>query len=309
LALELAAVIDRSPRPVCLLPAHNAVGQTHLFTGELALALIHIEAERQTLNIQARQHLVSQYGEDPVVVREMYAALAYWLLGSPEQASVRLETGLRMARALAQPFGIAQMLWAGMLVAQWDGDPSQVQARAQSLIELCEQEQIALWLGGGRVLWGWAVAQQGKPAAGIVSIRLGLEDWEASGARLIRPYYLALLAEAYDKAGSDREALETIAEALETVERTGERWYSAELHRLQAVLKSRQGDPATDEVEAALCRALDIAREQQAKALELRAAETLARFRTDQGRQQDPGRLLKTSSVCIGGGHDESLTA
>ena len=296
LARELAAVIDGPQTSECLLPARNAVGQTDLFTGELGAARVQVDAERPALNVQTRQHLVAEYGEDPVVVREMYAALLYWLLGSPEQASIRIETGLRLARELAQPFGVAQILWTRMLLAQGVGDPARVQSEAENLIEHCEQEQIAVWLAGGRILRGWALAEQGKPTAGIVSIRLGLEEWGATGAVLIRPYYLARLAEALARSGCFPDALDTVAEALATVERTGERWYEAELHRLQAELRWQQGDAATGEVEAGLCRALTLAREQQARALELRAAATLARFLTDQGRPEDTARLLASSA-------------
>jgi DNA-binding winged helix-turn-helix (wHTH) protein/predicted ATPase len=292
LARELASGIEGAQTSECILPARNAVGQTDLFTGELARARVQVDAGPSTLDIQLRQHLVALYGEDPVVVREMYAAVLYWLLGSPEQASMRIETGLRLAGALGQPFGVAQILWTRMLLAQGVGNPASVQSEAQRLIEHCKQEQIAVWLAGGRILRGWALAAQGKPAAGIVSIRLGLEEWEATGAMLIRPYYLALLAEAYAKSGCLPDALDTVAEALAAVERTGERWYEAELHRLQAELRWQQGDAAIDDVEAGLCRALTLARKQQARALERRAAATLSRLLTDQGRLQDAARLL-----------------
>lgn len=296
LARELAEVIEGAQTLGCLLPARNAVGQTDLFTGELARARGQVDAERLALNVQTRQHLVAEYGEDPVVVREMYAALLYWLLGSPEQASIRIETGLRLARELAQPFGVAQILWTRLLLAQGIGDPVRVQSEAEGLIEHCEQEQIALWLAGARILRGWGLAERGKPAAGIVSIRQGLEEWGATGAVLIRPYYLARLAEAYAKSGYLPDALDTVAEALAAVERTGERWYEAELHRLQAELRWQQGDAAIDDVEAGLCRALTLAREQQARALELRAAATLSRFWTDQGRPQDAARVSASRS-------------
>ncbi|MFB1486634.1 MAG: AAA family ATPase [Thiocapsa sp. C3-sup] len=297
LARELAAVIEGAQTSECILPARNAVGQTDLFTGELARARIQVDADQLALNVQTRRHLVAEYGEDPVVVREMYAALLYWLLGSPKQASIRIETGLRLARELAQPFGVAQILWTRMLLAQGVGAPARVEAEAQSLIEHCEQEQIAVWLAGGRILRGWALAEQGKPAAGIVSIRLGLKEWDATGAVLIRPYYLARLAEAYAHSGYLPDALDQVAEALATVERTGERWYEAELHRLQAELRWRQGEAVIDEVEAGLGRALTLAREQQARTLERRAAATLARFLTDQDRPQDAARLLASSST------------
>jgi len=144
LAQELAEILRRPNASGRLLPAHNAVGQTYLFMGEPARALEHIEAGPVAPDQHTRRQLVTRYGEDPVVVREMYAALACWLLGRPEQASRRLEDGLRLARELTQPFGIAQMLWTSMLIAQGLGDPAGTESRAEDLIALCEREQIAL---------------------------------------------------------------------------------------------------------------------------------------------------------------------
>jgi predicted ATPase len=231
----------------------------------------------------------------------MYAGLVHWLLGSPEEARRRIEAGLRLAHGLAQPFGIAQMLWANMLVAQGSGDPAGVKSLAERLIELCEQEHINIWLGGGRILRGWALTKLGEPAVGIVAMRTGLEEWSAAGAALIRPYYLALLAEVYGKAGRLSDALATVGEALETVKSTGECWYEAELHRIQGELIVQLDVAAIDEAETAVCRALAIAREQQARALEVRAAKSLARLWRNRGRQQDADRLLASFSGDIRG--------
>lgn len=292
LAGELSALIDRATTSEYLLPAHNAVGQTHLFMGEPARALVHVDTGRLGNNAFAPPHLITQYGEDPVVVCDMYAALANWLLGYPDRALQRIGAGLGRARGLAQPFGVAQILWASALVAQGRGDSAGVQSQARDLIDLCVREGIALWLAGGRVLWGWALAEQGKSAVGIVSIQQGLDDWDATGAALIRPYYLALLAEVLGRSGQVREGLEVAAEALATAQRTGERWYEAELYRVQAVLRLQQGGAATGEAETGLQRALALAHAQQARALELRAATSLARLWCGQGKHQEAQELL-----------------
>lgn len=222
----------------------------------------------------------------------MYAAWVHWLLGRSEHARWWIETGLELAHQLAQPFGVAQMLWIGLLVEQGRGDPAGVQAQARDLIELCQWEDIGLWLGGGRILHGWALAELGQPAAGLAAIQEGLNDWDASGAALIKPYYFALRAEALVRGGAVDAALEVITEALATVQRTGERWYEAELFRLRGELRRRQGEAETTTVETDFRRALALARRQQARALELRAAASLARSWRDQGRRRDAHALL-----------------
>jgi predicted ATPase len=289
---ELYALIAGSRGPECLLPARNAVGQTHLFLGAPERALEQAEIGLARDSGRVGRHLIAQYGEDPLVVCQMYAAVADWLLGYPERALRRVEAGLRRAEDLAQPFGLAQIRWAGLVVAQGQGDPAMVAAQAEHLIRLCESEGIGFWLAGGRVFQGWAMAELGRPEAGIDAIHQGLEGWAASGSALIRPYNLALLAEAEARRGRIGEALRVVAEAIETAQATGERWYEAELHRLRAVLLLQGGDSETAEPEAGLRRALALAREQGARALELRAAVSLAGLWSGQGRRAEALELL-----------------
>jgi predicted ATPase len=289
---ELAALIEGPRGPECLLPARNALGQTHLFTGAPRRALEQVQIGLARDSGRVSRHLIAQYGEDPLVVCQMYAALADWLLGHPERALRRVEAGLRRAEDLAQPFGLAQIRWAGLVVAQGRGDPAMVAAQAEHLIRLCESEDIGFWLAGGRVLQGWALAEQGQREAGIDAIHQGLEGWAAFGTALIRPYNLALLAEAEARRGRIEEALRVVAEAIETAQVTGERWYEAELHRLRAVLLLKGGDSETAEAEAGLRRALALARQQGARALELRAAVSLAVLWSDQARRSEALELL-----------------
>jgi predicted ATPase len=136
------------------------------------------------------------------------------------------------------------------------------------------------------------LAEQGEPAAGIVSIHQGLDDFSATGTALIRPYNLALLAEALGRRGRVGDGLAVVAEALAIAQGTGERWYEAELYRLQAEMRLQLGGAEADEAETGLQRALAIARGQQARALELRAAIGLARLWREQGRQRDARALL-----------------
>jgi len=292
LAAELSAVVDQIGAADPVISAHNAIGQTHLFAGEPARSLPHIEATLAAYDQSQHRDLVSQYGEDPGIVCHMYAALADWLLGFPERASRRIETGTRLAKELEQPFGAAQMAWMALLVAQGRGDAAAVREQADTLIVLCEKEGIVIWLGGGHVLRGWALAMQGHASAGLEEIHRGINEWEATGAALIKPYYLALQAEAYRQSGQTAAAVTAVTEGLAVALRTGERWYLAELHRLRAELMRDQPQIAGDDMEAELQQALVIAREQQAKSLELRAATSLARLLGEQGESLAARGLL-----------------
>lgn len=142
------------------------------------------------------------------------------------------------------------------------------------------------------LLHGWALARQGYREEGIAQMRQGFADWEATGAKLLRPYYLGLLAETYGQGGQTTEAQRILSEALVTVQQTGERNYEAELHRLQGELRLMGLAERPASAEAAFHRALEAARNQQARSLELRAAVSLGRLWQRQGRRLEAHRLL-----------------
>ena len=149
----------------------------------------------------------------------------------------------------------------------------------------------------GALMQGWALVEEGQAEEGVAQIRQGLAARRATGTELYRPWFLALLAEAYGKVWQAAEGLVVLAEALAVVDKTGERFWEAELHRLQGelTLQSRgSGLPSTVEAEAEQCfhQALAVARTQQAKSWELRAATSLARLWHRQGKQEAAQQLL-----------------
>jgi len=156
---------------------------------------------------------------------------------------------------------------------------------------LSTEQGFPYWLAIGTMVRGWALALQGQAEDGIAQIRQGLTAWQATGAEFVRPYFLTLLAEAYAQRGQAEEGLAVVSEALETVATTGERFYEAELHRLQGELSLQLPTPLA-EAEACLQQALAVARRQQAKSLELRAAMSLSRLWQRQGKRAEAHQLL-----------------
>ena len=158
---------------------------------------------------------------------------------------------------------------------------------------------------------GWVLSEQGQGEEGILQIHKGLAAFRATGAGIALPFYLALLATAYEKVGQVEEGLSVLAEALAVVDRNGERIYEAELHRLkgelllqkfqvsssklQGPLNPQHLTPSIQtEVEAEACflKAIEISRQQQAKSLELRATMSLARLWQQQGKQKEAHNML-----------------
>jgi predicted ATPase len=141
-------------------------------------------------------------------------------------------------------------------------------------------------------LRGWALAASGHWEGGIVQIHQGLAAYQTTGATAERPYYLALLAEASTMGGQIAEGLEALTEALATLAKSRARWWEAELHRLRGELLLQHAEAQPEEVEACCQQALAVARHQQAKSLELRAAMSLARLWQYQGKRTAAHRLL-----------------
>jgi predicted ATPase len=144
----------------------------------------------------------------------------------------------------------------------------------------------------GTIYRGWALAAQGQGEAGLAQMRQGLTAYEATGAELERPYSLTLLAEACGHVGQTAEGLHLLAEALGLVDKRGDRWCEAELYRLKGHLLLDLSPQPQTEAEACFHQALDIARRQQAKSWELRAAMSLSRLWQHQGKRAEAHTLL-----------------
>jgi predicted ATPase len=167
--------------------------------------------------------------------------------------------------------------------------------RAEAAKALAVEHGLVLFEVVTTSLLGWAVAQQGRDEEGIGQMCEGLAAYRAFG-ELFRPYYLALLAEGYGRVGQVEEGLDALAEALALVNKNEERWYEAELYRLkgQLTLKSKVESPKSkvEEAEGCFWKAIEIARRQQAKSLELRATFSLARLWQQQEKHYEAHRML-----------------
>ena len=153
-------------------------------------------------------------------------------------------------------------------------------------------EGLGLRVAQGRILHGWALAMQGDTATGLADIRHGCTVHQDTGSQLYSPYFLGLLAEASGQAGQPEAGLQVLAEASTLVATTAERWWEAELYRLQGTLLLQLPSPAVEQADACFQQALAVARRQEAKSLELRAALSLARLWRQQGQQADAHALL-----------------
>jgi predicted ATPase len=178
------------------------------------------------------------------------------------------------------------------VVDQLRGNRRAVEKRTTGLMELTRDQGFAHWHATATFLHGWAFAAAGAVAVGLDEMRRGLAAKQATGAQLKVPYYLGLMAGVLGRAGSGSEALALLDEALARVNRTGERWFEAELHRLKSEALLASSSERAGEAEACYLQARTVAQNPGARLWELRAATSLARLWRDQGKRAQARDLL-----------------
>jgi predicted ATPase len=292
LSEELLGLAEGSDElPLHVIP-HYAAGFTFFCLGELLPARSHLEEGIAHYNPAQRSSPVFWAGQDPGVACRVYAALTLWLLGYPDQALALAHDGLTLATELAHPFSEAFALVGVSFVEQLRRDVQEVYGHAEAAVTLSIEQGFPSWLALGTFLRGWALTALGQREEGMIQLRQGLTDWRALGTELFVPYFLPHLAEGYGALKQVDEALDALKEGWEAMERTGEHWWKAEMHRIKGDLLLHQS--TSDVAQAVNCfrQALDVARNQQAKSLELRATTTLARLWQSQDKRQEAYDLL-----------------
>jgi TOMM system kinase/cyclase fusion protein len=293
---QLFALAQCQDDPTQLMWGHCVLGmQDQYYHGAFAGARGHFERAIRLYDCRHQPSLALLYGQDPGVVALSFLAWMVWMLGSPDQALRQGHEALTLAQELTHPYSLAAALnWAALL-HQFRREWHAVREQAEAMIAITSEYGFAQRLAWGTVLRGWALAAQGQASEGIEQIHRGLTAFRATGQELFRPYNLALLAEAYGQGGRVDEGLQALDEALALVETTGECLWEPELYRLKGELLLQADDAWRQAVYTpATCfqQAVEVARRRQARALELRAATSLARLWQAQDKRQEAYELL-----------------
>jgi len=219
-------------------------------------------------------------------------AWTMWQLGYPNQALKRSHEALALAQGLPNPYNLAlAKLFVGIL-HQFRHEARVAQENAESVIAFSTEHGFSEILANATVLRGWAMAQQGRSEEGIAQIQEGLAASRATGAKLWRPYLLCLLAESYAETSRLDDGPGALTEALAATEKHEIRHYEAETHRLKGELLLKQNTAQATEAERCFRVAIETARRQSAKSLELRATTSLARLLASQGRRDEARAML-----------------
>jgi predicted ATPase len=284
-----------------LVEAHFLVGFTSNFLGDFASARTYSEQGIALYDSRQHRSLAFFFGVDPGVNCLSCTLLVLWCLGYPEQALKRSCEALTLAQEFAHPFSLGWALVAATWFQQYCREEKAAQEHAEAVIALSIEQGFPFWLACGTILRGWALAKHEQGEEGIAQMRQGLDAMQATGAEFARSYFLALLAEVYGKVGQPEEGLTTLAEALAAGDKTREHFYEAELHRLKGeLLLTQEGfrlqaagyREKTEEAQACFLKAIEVARRQSAKSLELRATTSLARLWQQQGKKDEARQML-----------------
>jgi predicted ATPase len=288
----LLRLAQRAHNPALSIIAHYALGWTWFSFGAFPAARQHLRKAIAHYTPDQQRALVFRIGNDPDVVCRTFAAMTLWLLGYPDQALACIDDALALAQELSHPFSLAYARGMAAYVYQFCRDVSTAHEQAEAVIVLSTEQGFPLMAAIGTIFCGWVLTMQGQGEEGIAQVRQGIAAWRATGAALGVPYFCTLLAEVSAHLGHIEDGLQTLAEAHTLVEQHDERWWEAEVYRRRGGLLLRQPGTPPAEAETWLQRALDVARRQEAKALELRAAMSLARLWQQQGKRQEAHDLL-----------------
>ena len=292
LAEQLLTVAQNTQDPSHLSRAHFMLGEILYWLGHFVQAREHCDQGLPFCDPRRQRSYILIYGNDPEVGFRIYKSYALWHLGYPDQALDMIHEALICAQELSYPFTLVFALHFAATVHQFRREAQAAQEHTEEVIRISTEYDFPLYIAWGTVMQGWALAELGEADEGIAQMREGIAAWRAMGGQMSLPYSLALLAEAYGKAGEVEEGLSVLTEALTVVDRTEERVWEAELYRLRGALLLMQGADEA-EVEACFQQAIDVARRQSAKSLELRAATSLSRLWQRHGKKDDARKLLQ----------------
>jgi class 3 adenylate cyclase/predicted ATPase len=289
---QLLELAKRLKDPELLAYAHFDMGMNLLWSAELIAAREHLEQGIALYDPKWGRPASSRHGFNCASQCHQFLTRVCWHLGYPEQALRHSGQAIAIAEDIPHPFSQCVALGWTAALHQLRGETQRTQELAEASLALAIEQGFPFLAALAMAFRGWALVEQGQSEEGIAQLRQGLVAYRSTGAEIESSHWLGLLAEACRDTGQTEEGLRAIAEALDHVAQTGIVYYETELRRLEGDLRLRQDPADAQKAEACFRCAVEIARRQQAKSWELRAATSLARLMRDQGKRQEAHDLL-----------------
>jgi predicted ATPase len=292
LAGQFLTLAEKQGAAVPLMVGHRIMGSTLATTGDFAGALAHYDRSLALYHPAEHRPLAARFGYDTRVTVLCYRALALWVLGYPEKAVSDIDHALKDAREIGQAATLMLALTITSLTHILCANDATANTLLDELLVLANEKGAFHWKAQGLQQQGCVLALTGNASSAVQMLTSGITAWRSTGATGWMPLWLSYLARAYAELGQFDDAWSRISDAMKAVETTKESLWETEVHRMAGELALKSPLPDAAKAEAYFERALVVARAQQAKSWELRAAMSMARLWCDQGKRQQARDLL-----------------
>ena len=292
LAARFLALGEKEGTAVPLLIGHRTMASTLAFMGDLVGARAHYNEALALYRPAEHRRLMTRFGQDLRVTCLAFRSMALWLLGYPEAALKDADCALMEARQIEHAATLMFTLNFPILINTYCGNYDAANERLKELVVLAEEKGAPFRKAEGVLRRGYVLTLTGEATKAVEIVTSGIDLWRSAGSTIFTPEHEFMLAIAHTDLGQFDDAWRCIGEAMTAMQATKERWCEAEAHRVagEIALKSPQRDVA--KAQAYFEHSLTVARAQQAKSWELRAAMSMARLLSDQGKRQMARDLL-----------------
>jgi predicted ATPase len=287
LSAQFLTLAEKQGANVPLMIGHRLMAQSLLVTGDIAEARGHYDQVLARYDRAVHGPLATRFGQDILSATLSWRSYALWMLGYPEAALADAERAVTNARAINHSVTLMYALPPASFIYAFCGKYDAAKVVTDQLIALADEIGALYWKAGGRAFRAWLFAFAGK----VMDVS-ELTPYRSTGATTFTPLHLSYFAKAYASIGKFDDARRCISEAITIIETTGERWHEAEVNRLGGEIALLSSGSGAAKAQGCFDRALAIARQQQAKSWELRAAMSMARLWRDQGKPQQARELL-----------------
>jgi predicted ATPase len=285
---QCLSLAERFHNQTMFMQAHWLLGLSQCYLGAFAVAREHFD---ETIAIHDAEGIDSAFSMYGAVLSRAHLARMLLYLGYPDQSRRIMDHAIAKAERLRHPVGVANTLGLAAFIDAFHRRRLETLELAARTARQAEDHGLPYYTAVAMMMRGWVLAMQNQEAEGIALIRQGLASYLAIGTRQQHGYFLALLAEALNKAGRVEEGLDALIEGIDVAKRNNEPFYEAELYRLKGDALASAGVVSYTEAESCFQRAIEIAHQQQAKSFELRAVMSLARLWQHHGKR-DEGRAI-----------------
>jgi predicted ATPase len=292
LAAQFLNLAEREGTTVPLMIGHRIVGIALFATGDIEQGRDHSDRAFRFYDPAEHRSLGTRFGQDVGVSILTYRAFAQWVLGYPKAALADADRALGDAREIGQASTLMYALTHTTFIHLACGNYHTATSEVDQLAASAGEKASPFWTALGTLLEGYLCALTGDASNAVRLITSGLAVLRSTGSRLLAPFFLAYLAYSHVRLGQLDDAWRCIGDAVSEVEGTGERWYEPELQRIAGTIALKQAEPDAAKAQGYFERALTVARQQQAKSWELRAAMSMARLWRDQGKRNEARELL-----------------